>query len=126
MDVRNIEIRLHNPGQWQCTAKTLGGQAQYLQKDGDWRPSAFYFDSEEQIRTLLAKLQPSSTISHASRPEPEPEPEPEREERRSPDDDDGGSINLGGLLGGLLGGGGDGGFSGGGGDFGGGGAGGDW
>ena len=113
MDVRDIEIRLHNPGQWQCTAKTLDGQTEYLQKAGDWRPTAVYFDSEEQIRTLLAKLQPSSAVNHVSQPEPD-------------SDDDDSSLNLGGLLGGLLGGGDGGGFSGGGGDFGGGGAGGDW
>jgi uncharacterized membrane protein YgcG len=120
MDTKHIKIE-RTSGKFRCSTQ-MHGQTNYLQTDGSWKQTEFGFDSEQQIRNILASSKPESEVHHV---EYHSEPEKEKE-----DDDDGLGLGLGlglGILGGLLGGDSDGGiFGGGGGDTGGGGAGGDW
>lgn len=103
-------------GKWYCTRKDCGKTC-FLQRNGDWGDTVFYFNSESEVKSTLTRNHPSATISHDK---PRESFTPSRHE--SHDDDSSSSFGLG-SIGGL----GDGGlFSGGGGDFGGGGAGGDW
>jgi uncharacterized membrane protein YgcG len=136
MDLRHIEI-VNGPKGSYCSGKTLGGQLYYLQKNGDWAPILAYFDSEQQIKTLLNKKEVDRVESERLQEEQrleerrrkrrdEEEEERRRVEERRREDESSSSFDslLGGLGGGLMGGGND--YGGGGGDFGGGGAGGDW
>jgi len=104
---------------WYCLNKS-GSESLYLQRDGSWSHVCFYFDTEQQLRSLLTQHHPSTTVQR--KPEPEHESDSFRSFSSSDDNDTSSSLDLGGLLGGGS----DSSFSGGGGDFGGGGAGGDW
>jgi uncharacterized membrane protein YgcG len=111
-----VQIKQATPGpdvdeqywnKWYCLNKS-GSEALYLQRDGSWSRGRFYFDTEQQVRTMLAGHH-STAVQESYMPKSTVD---------EPSDDS--SLNLD-----ILGGGSSI-FGGGGGDFGGGGAGGDW
>lgn len=110
MDQVQIEQAAPEPGleerywnKWYCSNGSL-----YLQRDGSWDRSRFYFDTKRQIQEILEKRTSTHNVSSAP------------DVFSGSDDDFGGGIDLGGGGGGGI----D--LGGGGGDFGGGGGGGDW
>jgi uncharacterized membrane protein YgcG len=105
-------------GKWYCTSKDCG-RIRYLQRNGDWGDATFYFNSESEVKSTLARNHPSMTISRE-----QPHESFTATRRESHDDDSSSTFGLG-SIGSLLDTGGNP-FGGGGGDFGGGGAGGDW
>jgi uncharacterized membrane protein YgcG len=113
------------PGKWYCISEDHD-KTRYLRRNGEWGDAAsypnseFYFNSESEVKSTLARNHSCTTVSH------EEQQESFTPSHESHDDDDDSSSSFGlGSIGELFSGDSTS-FTGGGGDFGGGGAGGDW